>query len=223
MVRMRCRIAEEEEPASALAKLRAALEEHVPDPDERQFVEPRLAQLLGLGDQEPRERQDLFAAWRLFFERLADTYPTVLAFEDMQWADESLLDFVEYLLEWSRNSPLYVITLARPELLERRLELGGGAPQLQLALPRAAVAGGDGGAPRRASSPGCRRTRGSRSSRAPKACRSTRSRRCGCCSTAACSSRKGRSTRPVGEIGSLEVPETLHALIAARLDGLSRR
>ena len=54
MVRMRCRIAEEEEPASALAKLRAALEEHVPDPDERQFVEPRMAQLLGLGDQEPR-------------------------------------------------------------------------------------------------------------------------------------------------------------------------
>ena len=123
---MRCRIAEEEEPASALAKLRAALEEHVPDPEERAFVEPRLAQLLGLGDHEPRERQDLFAAWRLFFERLADTYPTVLAFEDMQWADESLLDFVEYLLEWSRNSPLYVITLARPELLERRPTWGAG-------------------------------------------------------------------------------------------------
>jgi predicted ATPase len=126
MVRMRCRIAEEEEPASALAKLRAVLEEHVPDENERQFVEPRLAQLLGLGDQEPRERQDLFAAWRLFFERLADVYPTVLAFEDMQWADESLLDFVEYLLEWSRNSPLYVITLARPELLEQRVNWGAG-------------------------------------------------------------------------------------------------
>ena len=90
------------------------------------FVEPRLAQLLGLGDNEPRERQDLFAAWRLFFERLADVYPTVLAFEDMQWADESLLDFVEYLLEWSRNSPLYVVTLARPELLERRPTWGAG-------------------------------------------------------------------------------------------------
>src|SRR5581483_12148365 len=79
-----------------------------------------------LGDQEPRERQDLFAAWRLFFERLADVYPTVLAFEDMQWADESLLDFVEYLLDWSRTSPLYVITLARPELLERRTGWGAG-------------------------------------------------------------------------------------------------
>ena len=73
-----------------------------------------------------RDKQDLFAAWRLFFERLADVYPTVLAFEDMQWADASLLDFVEYLLEWSRNSPLYVITLARPELAERRPTWGAG-------------------------------------------------------------------------------------------------
>src|SRR3954454_9783948 len=126
MVRMRCRIAEDDEPAAALGKLRAAVEEHVPNPEERTFVEPRLAQLLGLGDNEPRERQDLFAAWRLFFERLADVYPTVLAFEDMQWADESLLDFVEYLLDWSRTSPLYVITLARPELLERRPTWGAG-------------------------------------------------------------------------------------------------
>ena len=120
MVRMRCRIAEDEEHDSARAKLRAALEEHLTDPDERAFVEPRLAQLLGLADSRGPDRQDLFAAWRLFFERLAEVYPTVLAFEDMQWADASLLDFVEHLLDWSRNHPLYVITLARPELVERR-------------------------------------------------------------------------------------------------------
>ena len=126
MVRMRCLIAEDDDPQAAHAKLRAALEEHILDEGERQFVEPRLGQLLGLGDQETRDREDLFAAWRLFFERLAETYPTVLAFEDMQWADESLLDFVEYLLEWSRNRPIYVITLARPELLERRPTWGAG-------------------------------------------------------------------------------------------------
>jgi hypothetical protein len=50
----------------------------------------------------------------------------VLAFEDMQWADTSLLDFVEYLMEWSRDYPLYVITLARPELHERRPSWGAG-------------------------------------------------------------------------------------------------
>ena len=57
---------------------------------------------------------------------LADVYPTVLAFEDMQWADSSLLDFIEYLLEWSRNHPIFVITLARPELTERRPTWGAG-------------------------------------------------------------------------------------------------
>ena len=119
MVRMRARIAEDEEPGSALEKLAAVVEEHLADDEERRFVEPRLRHLIGL--EEGRfEREDLFAAWRLFFERLADVYPAVLVFEDMQWADASLLDFIEYLLEWSRSSPLFVVTLARPELQERR-------------------------------------------------------------------------------------------------------
>jgi class 3 adenylate cyclase len=98
MLRMRCRIAEDEQPASARQKLAATLAEHLLDPEERAFVEPRLAHLLGLEEAATGDRQDLFAAWRLFFERLADTSPLVLAFEDMQWADTSLLDFVEYLL-----------------------------------------------------------------------------------------------------------------------------
>ena len=126
MVRMRCGIAEDDEPAAALEKLHATLEEHLLDADDRAFVEPRLAQLLGLGDHETRERQELFGAWRLFFERLAETYPTVLAFEDMQWADSSLLDFIEYLLESSRSHPIFVVTLARPELAERRPTWGAG-------------------------------------------------------------------------------------------------
>ena len=126
MVRMRCRISEEEEPASALSKLHATLEEHFLDAEERSFLEPRLAHLLGLAEHQARDQQDLFAAWRLFFERLSESYPTVLAFEDMQWADASLLDFVEYLLDWSRNHPIFVVTLARPELLERRPTWGAG-------------------------------------------------------------------------------------------------
>ena len=74
----------EEEPASAQSKLHATLEEHILDPEERSFVEPRLAHLLGLAEHQARDQQDLFAAWRLFFERLAESYPTVLCFEDMQ-------------------------------------------------------------------------------------------------------------------------------------------
>src|SRR5207245_2160167 len=58
-------------------------------------------------------------AWRLFFERMAESKPVVMVFEDLQWADVSLLDFLAYLLEWSRQHPIYVLCLARPELLER--------------------------------------------------------------------------------------------------------
>jgi hypothetical protein len=106
MVRMRCGIGEDDEPSVAKTKLGEALVEHIPNAEERRFVEPRLAQLLGAGERETSDRQELFAAWRLFFERLADANPTVLVFEDMQWADSSLLDFVEHLLEWSRGRPI---------------------------------------------------------------------------------------------------------------------
>jgi len=120
MVKMRARIAEDEEPRSALEKLRAAVAESVADPEERRWIEPRLAHLLGLEERTASDKEDLFAAWRLFFERLAEQLPVVMVFEDMQWADSSLLDFIEYLLEWSRNFPIFVMTLARPEFVERR-------------------------------------------------------------------------------------------------------
>jgi class 3 adenylate cyclase len=220
MVRMRCRIVEDEEPASALQKLRSTLEEHIADPDERRFVEPRVAQLLGLAEQEARDRQDLFAAWRLFFERLADVYPTVLAFEDMQWADASLLDFVEYLLEWSRNSPLYVITLARPELAERRPTWGAGhrnfsSLYLEPLSPSATeelLTGLVPGLPEAVREQILARAEGV-PLYAVETVRMLLDR--------GLLVREGPVYRPVGEIGSLEVPETLHALIAARLDGLS--
>ena len=220
MVRMRCRIAEDDPPQEALRKLHATLQEHLLDPEERRFVEPRLAQLLGLGGHESRDRQDLFAAWRLLFERLADTYPTVLAFEDMQWADASLLDFVEYLLEWSRNYPLFVVTLARPELLERRPTWGAGQrsfTSLYLEpLPEQAMeqllAGLVPGLPS-----GLRAQILARAEGVPlyavETVRMLLDR--------GLLAQEGSAYRVVGEIGALEVPETLHALIAARLDGLS--
>jgi hypothetical protein len=220
MVRMRCRITEDEDSASALGKLRSTLDEHLLDAEERRFVEPRLAQLLGLGEHESRDRQDLFAAWRLFFERLADQYPTVLAFEDMQWADASLLDFVEYLLEWSRNHPLYVITLARPELLERRPGWGAGHRNFtSLYLePLSETAMGellDGlvpGLPETLREQILARAEGV-PLYAVETVRMLLDR--------GALVQEGSVYRPVGEISSLEVPETLHALIAARLDGLT--
>ena len=220
MVRMRCRIAENEQSASARLKLQATLEEHLLLPGERAFVEPRLAQLLGLDEAAAGDRQDLFAAWRLFFERLADVYPTVLAFEDMQWADTSLLDFVEYLLEWSRDYPLYVITLARPELQERRPGWGAGQrnftslylePLAQGAM-ETLLEGLVPGLPERLREQILARAQGV-PLYAVETVRMLLDR--------GLLVQEGPVYTPVGEIETLEVPETLHALIAARLDGLS--
>jgi class 3 adenylate cyclase/tetratricopeptide (TPR) repeat protein len=219
MVRMRCRISEDEAPGPAREKLRSTLLEHLLDPEERAFVEPSLAHLLGI-EEGSSDRQELFAAWRLFFERLADEYPTVLAFEDMQWADTSLLDFVEYLLEWSREYPLYVITLARPELQERRPGWGAGQrnftslylePLSQQAM-QALLDGLVPGLPERLRDQILARAEGV-PLYAVETVRMLLDR--------GLLVQDGPVYRPAGEIETLEVPETLHALIAARLDGLA--
>ena len=220
MVRMRARIAEDEDPRSALSKLRAVVEEHLLDADERRFVEPRLAQLLGLEERPAGDREELFAAWRLFFERLAETYPTVMVFEDMQWADASLLDFIEYLLEWSRSYPLYVITLARPELIERRPTWGAGRrnftsiylePLSERAMQEL-LSGLVPGLPEELRSRILERAEGV-PLYAVETVRMLLDR--------GLLVQEGAVYRPVGPVETLEVPETLHALIAARLDGLA--
>ena len=126
MVRRRARIAEGENEASTREKLQATLDQFVPDPQERRWLEPALGALLGIDEANWAAREQLFSAWRTFFERIADKGTTVLVFEDLQWADSGLLDFIEHLLEWSRERPIVVVTLARPELLERRPNFGMG-------------------------------------------------------------------------------------------------
>jgi len=126
MVRMRAGIGESEEPASSRAKLSACVAEFVAEESEPRWVEASLAHLLGLGEAPPGDRNELFSTWRAFFEAVADTAPTVMVFEDLQWADVGLIDFVESILEWSFNHPILVVTLARPELLERRPTWGAG-------------------------------------------------------------------------------------------------
>ena len=73
------------------------------------------------------EREELFAAWRAFFEHIADRGTTVLVFQDLHWADQGLLDFIESMLAWSRARPILVMALARPELMERRPTWGVGS------------------------------------------------------------------------------------------------
>jgi class 3 adenylate cyclase/tetratricopeptide (TPR) repeat protein len=126
MVRRRAGIAEIYDEATTLSLLRDAIGDWIPDEDEAEWLLPRLASLLGVGDAAVGDQAELFAAFRTFFERIADRGVTALIFEDFHWADPALLDFVEQLPEWSRNSPIMVVTLARPDLLERRPGWGQG-------------------------------------------------------------------------------------------------
>ncbi len=219
MVRMRARIAEEEEPASALDKLLTVLDDVVPHEADRRFVEPRLAHLLGLEDLSIPSKEDLFAGWRLFFERLAERWPVLLIFEDLQWADESLLDFIEYLLEWSRSHPLFVVTLARPELLERRPTWGAsrhGSTSLSLEplddeAMEQMLRGMVPGLPDELRKRILERAEGV-PLYAVETVRMLLDR--------GLLRREGDQFEPAGPIDELAVPETLHALIASRLDGL---
>jgi class 3 adenylate cyclase/tetratricopeptide (TPR) repeat protein len=124
MVRGRAGIAETDDAGTSRDKLRTSVAEWIADDEERRWVEPRLAGLLALEPMPPGSRDELFAAWRAYFDRIAQRGPVVLVFEDIQWADEGLLDFVTELLDRSRNAPIFVVALARPELFDRRTGWG---------------------------------------------------------------------------------------------------
>ena len=219
MVRRRAGLAERDDETTTRQRLAATLLEFVPDRAERERLEPALLALLGVGDAPSGRREELFAAWRTFFERVAADHPAILLFEDLQWADPGLIDFVDHLMEWA-DGPIYVVTLARPDLLDRRpgwgaarrnfvaLSLGplqegamrdllaGLAPDLPERTVRD-ILGRAGGIPlyavelvRMLVADGHLVPDGS------------------------------GMFHVAGELGDLHVPETLHALIAARLDAL---
>jgi class 3 adenylate cyclase/predicted negative regulator of RcsB-dependent stress response len=128
MVRTRAGLAETDDEAATRAAITAMLGEHVPDESERRWIEPAMLTLLGIGDQDGGSEEH-FAAWRTFFERMAETAPVALVIEDLHWADSGLLDFIDHVLEWTRDRPIYIVTLARPELLEKRPTWGAGKRQ----------------------------------------------------------------------------------------------
>jgi class 3 adenylate cyclase/tetratricopeptide (TPR) repeat protein len=138
IVRARLGVAEDDVPEVVATKLERRLEQFVPDPDERGYISIRIARMLGVsvaGDTGVEiPQQDLFAGWRLFFERLAAGQPVLLLIEDAQHADPGLLDFVEHLVDWSRGLPIMVLVFTRPEIEERRPGFGLGRRRTLLAL-----------------------------------------------------------------------------------------
>jgi class 3 adenylate cyclase/tetratricopeptide (TPR) repeat protein len=127
MVRGRVGASEEEAPPTTQHKLRSWLDRWCADEEERRWLELQVSQLLGLGERDAPPRDELFSAWRRFFELLAERGPVVLVFEDLQWADAGLLDFIDELMRQRDDRALFVVALARPEVNERRA--GWGAPR----------------------------------------------------------------------------------------------
>jgi class 3 adenylate cyclase len=128
MVRQLAGLAETADTATSLTRLRATLFDYVLDDEDRRWIGPRLEGLLGLAPVPPGGKDELYAALRMFIQRIADHGTTVLVFEDLQWADPGLVDFIEQLVERSPRHPLLVITLARPALLEHHPGWGAGKP-----------------------------------------------------------------------------------------------
>src|SRR5262249_28643768 len=139
MVKAEAGILEGDPTVKAERKLRDAVRRIVEERGEADQIASYLGALLGLGREEAAtadRRSDTFAAWRRFLEALADERPLVLVFEDLHWADDALLDFVDGLVDGVGGVPLFVVATARPELLERRPGWAGGkANALTITLP----------------------------------------------------------------------------------------
>jgi class 3 adenylate cyclase/tetratricopeptide (TPR) repeat protein len=219
MVRRRAGLREGDDDATTYERIAATLAEFVDDEGERRRLEPALLSLLGVGEAPAGGRAELFNAWRTFFEQIALQGTTVLVFEDLQWADAGLMEFIDHLLEWSIGYPILVVTLARPDLLERRPDWGAGRRNfvalalgpLSDAAMRELLAGLAPGLP----SPMVRAILQRADGIPLYAVETIRM---------LVEDRKLEEAdgvyRPVGDLGELQVPETLHALIAARLDAV---
>jgi class 3 adenylate cyclase len=219
IVRRRLGIAEEDPADVAAGKLAAGLDRFIDDPVERAYVGIRLGRLLGAafaGDSGMAlAREELFAGWRLFFERLAVTGPVVLLVEDAQYADSGLLD---HLIDWARDLPVYVLVFARPELGQTRTGFGAGRNRNTLTLDPLDAASMDAlvdalvpGMP----PDGRAKITGQAQGIPLFAVETVRS----LVDRDIVQPAEG-VYRLVGDIGELAVPDSLHALLAARLDAL---
>ena len=137
IVRQRLGIAEDDPIDVAGAKLAEGVAQFVAEP-ERDYVGARLARLLAAETPGERgttlAREELFAGWRLFIERMAAVAPVVLLIENAQHADENLLDFLDHLIDWIRELPVFVLVLARSEISERRPGFGAGRNRWMISL-----------------------------------------------------------------------------------------
>jgi tetratricopeptide (TPR) repeat protein len=218
MIRGRCGLTENDDEETTRAKVADQVRQWVTDPEEIEWIEKALLTLLGV--ESGMASDQLFGAWRTFFERIAQVGTVTLVFEDIHHADSGLLDFIEHMLDWSRGLPIYIITLSRPDLLDRRPDWGAGKRNftsqylepLGEADMRELLAGLVPGLPEAAAA-----TIVGRADGIPLyAVETVRS--------LVADGRLKEADgvyEPVGDLTNLAVPETLTALISSRLDALN--
>jgi class 3 adenylate cyclase/tetratricopeptide (TPR) repeat protein len=220
MVRGRCQLVEDDDEDTTRLKVRETVATFVAAADQRPWIESSLLTLLGFESGLPPDQ--LFAAWRMFFEAIAQQGTVALVFEDLHHADSGTVDFIEHLLDWSRGAPLYVVTLARPDFLDRRSDWGAGKRNFSSIflepLPddqmRELIAGLAPGLPDAAAQTIVERADGIPLYAVE---------------TVRMLLAEGRLREeegiyvPVGDLTTLSVPDTLTALISSRLDALEPR
>lgn len=219
MVRGRCGLAEGDDEATTRARVSQSVATFVSAPAEREWIELALLALLGVGEPATSGPEQLFPAWRTFFERIAAQGTVAMIFEDLQWADPGTLAFIDHLAGWSHGSPILVVALARPELLEAHPDWGAGQRGFtSIALApledddmNELLAGLVPGLPAAAAARIVERADG-----VPLYA----------VETVRMLLTSGRlvledgACRPTGDLSTLEVPETLRSLVASRLDAL---
>jgi class 3 adenylate cyclase/tetratricopeptide (TPR) repeat protein len=124
MVKAQAGILETDSDEEVEAKLARTVEQLIDE--DAEWVQSHLRPLVGQAGEASGSQEEAFAAWRRFFEALAEEHALVLMFEDIHWADDGVLDFIEHLVDWVRDVPVLILCTARMELLERRPAWGGG-------------------------------------------------------------------------------------------------
>lgn len=126
VVKAEAGILETDTPATSVGKLGVSLEPLISDPDERAWVAGRLAPLVGSDREATAAKEERFAAWHRYLAALGEQRPTVLVVEDLHWADDNLVEFLAEVPEATREMPLLLVCTARPDFFEAHPTWGAG-------------------------------------------------------------------------------------------------
>jgi predicted ATPase/class 3 adenylate cyclase len=104
----------------------AAIAELLPGEEKAVLIAELITEALGLGGTGAGTGEATFWAVRKLFEALAHRRPLVVVFDDLQWAEPTFIELVDYLAELSRDAPILLLCMARPEMFDRHPGWGGG-------------------------------------------------------------------------------------------------